>query len=300
MSSGELLKDTVNLSVDSLKREEYGTDFSEVKTVLCPENVSLEKEGTEYGEVSHFEYFSNTTGCKRGANILLPAGYDKNKKYPVLFFLHGIFGDEFSMINDPNSNIRFLAGNLVKEGSVDDAVVVFPNMFATGNPELKPGFSLEETLPYDNFINDLTDDLIPYVEANYSVMTDRDHRGLIGFSMGGRETLFIGLSRSDLFSCFCAISPAPGLVPGKDRFMEHVGQFREEEVEIKKKDFLPKLVMILCGTKDGVVGTFPKEYHELFDKNGIEHLWYEVPEADHDANAIKSGLFNFLIRWQSK
>jgi len=47
----------------------------------------------------------------------------------------------------------------------------------------------------------------------------------------------------------------------------------------------------------GVVGKFPLSYHELFEKNNVEHLWYEVPGADHDSNAIRSGIYNFLIRW---
>ena len=55
--------------------------------------------------------------------------------------------------------------------------------------------------------------------------------------------------------------------------------------------------MICCGTKDRVVGKYPLSYHEIFDRNGVPHLWYEVPDADHDSNAIRSGLFNFLIRW---
>ena len=54
--------------------------------------------------------------------------------------------------------------------------------------------------------------------------------------------------------------------------------------------------MICCGTKDSVVGKYPLSYHEIFDRNGVSHLWYEFPDADHDSNAIRSGLFNFLIR----
>ena len=115
--------------------------------------------------------------------------------------------------------------------------------------------------------------------------------------MGGRETLFIGLSRPDLFGYIGAIAPAPGLVPGKDSFMTHVGQMQEDEVKYDEDDVLPEFLMVCCGTRDSVVGKFPQSYHEIFERNGVGHLWYEVPGADHDSNAIRSGIYNFLIRW---
>lgn len=298
--SGELLKNTGDLSESSAwttEEETYCTSMDEVANVLCPARISSKRTNVEYGTVTHFEYDSATTGCKRGANILLPAGYDTEKAYPVLYFLHGIFGDENSMIMDGNNKIKEIVGNLKADGLIEDIIVVFPNMYASSDPELTPGFAAEQIAPYDNFINDLTNDLIPYIEANYSVMTDREHRGIIGFSMGGRETLFIGLSRSDLFAYIGAISPAPGLTPSKDWAMEHPGQLSEDEAVIKNTDYMPELLMICCGSKDSVVGSFPLSYHEIFDRNGVTHLWYEIPDADHDSNAIKSGLFNFLIRW---
>jgi hypothetical protein len=58
--------------------------------------------------------------------------------------------------------------------------------------------------------------------------------------------------------------------------------------------------MICCGTRDGVVGKFPESYHNIMTTNKVEHLWYEVPGADHDSNAIKSGLYNLLIRWHNE
>ena len=57
---------------------------------------------------------------------------------------------------------------------------------------------------------------------------------------------------------------------------------------------LPDSVLICCGTKDSVVGKFPKSYHQLFEKNGIEHIWFEILNADHDNNAIRAGLAYFI------
>ncbi|GFH96855.1 arabinoxylan arabinofuranohydrolase [Lachnospiraceae bacterium] len=264
----------------------------------CPEEAARSVAGREYGSLEHITYHSETTGLDRGANVLLPAGYDPEKQYGVLYFQHGIFGDEYSMTGDANNAIPQILGNLSAEGLAREVIAVFPNMYATSDPNQKPGFSNEEVAPYDNFINELTADLIPYIESHYSVLTDREDRGIIGFSMGGRETLYIGVNRPDLFGYIGAIAPAPGLTPAKDWAMSHPGQLQEEELRFQEGAQLPELLMVCCGTKDGVVGKFPESYHQILEKNGVEHLWYEVPGADHDSQAIRSGLYNFMIRWK--
>ncbi len=276
-------------------------DLKRVTDVICPETAEAECEDSKCGAKSFFTYSSKTTGTTRGAGILLPANYDTSKEYPVLYFLHGIFGDEYCLINDTNNKIPEILCNLKEAGNIGDVIVVFPNMYATTVQDGKPvmGKIDNETIaPYDNFINDLVNDLIPYVESHFSVSRDRAKRGLIGFSLGGRETLFIGTRRSDLFSCIGAVSPAPGLTPGRDWAMEHPGQLKEDELVVVQKDRYPlDLIMITCGTKDGVVGKFPESYHNILTTNGVEHLWYEVPDADHNSIAIKSGFYNYLIRW---
>lgn len=272
-------------------------DLSEVTQKTCPTEVTQRKSDRAYGTVEHVTYHSETTGLDRGASILLPPGYSTDKKYPVLYFLHGIFGDEYCIINDGNNKIPEILGNLAAEGKAREMIVVFPNMYATSDPNQKPGFDDAAIAPYDNFINDLVNDLIPYIESNYSVSSEKEDRAIIGFSMGGRESLFIGVSRPDLFSCIGAISPAPGLTPAKDWAMSHPGQLEESELKITDTENIPKLLMICCGTNDSVVGKFPLSYHEIMEKNEVEHLWYEVPGADHNDQAIRSGLYNFVLRW---
>lgn len=276
-----------------------GTEASDqtVTETDCPKAVCERAADRQYGTVEHITYHSQTTGLDRGANVLLPPGYSADRKYPVLYFLHGIFGDENSMIGDGNNKIPEILGNLAAEGKAREMIVVFPNMYATSDPDQKPGFDSKAIAPYDNFINDLVNDLIPYIESNYAASSAKEDRAIIGFSMGGRESLFIGVNRPDLFSCIGAISPAPGLTPAKDWAMEHPGQMEESELKITDEANLPKLLMVCCGTNDGVVGKFPASYHEIMERNGVEHLWYEVPGADHNDQAIRSGLYNFVTRW---
>lgn len=298
--SGELLRNDAGCltNADAVK-EQICREMNNIGQRLCPDYYSEKKEDVNYGKVEAITYFSKTTGCDRKANVLLPANYNKEKKYPVIYFMHGIFGDENSMIFEEANKLDIIFGNLVAEGEVNEAIVVFPNMFATGDPEIKPGFSAEGTAPYDNFINDLSEDLIPYIEETYPVFTDREHRAIMGFSMGGRETIYIGLMRSDLFDAWAAIAPAPGLVPSEDAMMKHDGQFTDREQMRFKHEEISKLVMISCGDIDGVVRDFPKTYHEIFEEHSIEHMWFEIPGADHNSIAIRSGYYNFLVRWKA-
>jgi len=298
--SGELLKNIDTELEGEVSKEPVERNRKSVIQTNCPQWLLNRDDSTEYGKVELISYYSNTTRSDRKANVLFPANYDIEKKYPVLYFLHGIFGDENSMIHDPNNKLDTIIGNLIAEKEIKEAIIVFPNMFAADNPDIQPGFSPEQVKPYDNFINDLVDDLVPFIEKTYPVLTGRDNRAVIGFSMGGRETIYIGLMRSDMFGSFAAIAPAPGLVPNRDMMMVHEGQFdSESEMNLKHTDSIPELFMICCGDIDEVVGQFPASYHRILDGNKVEHLWYEVPGANHDSFAIRSGFYNFLIRWEA-
>lgn len=260
-------------------------------SIMCPTELTKKKDGVEYGELIHTSYYSKTCEKDRNVNVLLPANYDSNKTYPVLYVLHGIFGDENSMIGDGKSGIPFILGNMMNEGLMKETIVVFPFMYASKDREQCTTIDIENVLAYDNFVNDLVGDLMPFLSSNYSVAEGKDATAVIGFSMGGREALAIGFYRPDLFGYVGSIAPAPGLIPSKDYAMEHPGQFAEDELVYEAEK--PYLIMLCCGDDDKVVGTFPKVYHELFVKNEVDHIWWEVPGSDHGDPAISSGIYNF-------
>lgn len=260
----------------------------------CPVNVANRKAGVSYPKAKHVNYYSTTCGRERGVNILLPADYSEDKQYPVFYLLHGIFGNENSFTSDSGNKINEIVSNMSADGYIPQPIIVFPNMYASSDPAQQPGFTAEACEPYDNFVNDLVNDLMPYMAENYSILTGRENTWLAGFSMGGRETLYITLCHPELFGYVCAISPAPGMTPAADMYMEHPGTLSEDEVRYDDSAVLPNVLMICCGTRDSVVGKFPLAYHELYEKNGIDHIWYEINGADHDNNAIKSGIYNIL------
>jgi len=266
----------------------------------CPSSISETRKGVTYGAYTHGTYYSETCGMERGYSILLPADYSTEKQYPVLYLLHGIFGNEYSFSQDASNKIKEIVGNMAADGYIEETIIVCPDMYATTDPAQKPGFDGDSCLPYDNFINDLVNDLMPYIESEYSVLTGRENTYLAGFSMGGRETLFITLKKPELFGYVCAISAAPGIVATTDKFMTHPGSMEESEVKIAEDTIAPEVLILCCGSKDSVVGQYPKSYHEMLEANGTEHIWYEIPGADHDNNAIKSGLYNLFKQIANK
>ena len=113
-------------------------------------------------------------------------------------------------------------------------IVVFPYLYTSKTQETCSGLDPENCRNYDNFINDLTTDLMPYIESTFSVKTGRENTAITGFSMGGREALFIGITHADLFYYIGAACPAPGLTPTTDSNMAHPGQLKESELIIEE------------------------------------------------------------------
>lgn len=259
----------------------------------CPAEYLTKRDGVSYGKFQREAYYSDYCKRERYYTVLLPADYDASKKYPVVYLLHGIFGDENSFAGD--AKIPILIGNMVADGLCGEFILVCPAMYAAGEGTAQvPAFDAEACIPYDRFPTELVQCLMPHINKTYSIMEDREGTNIGGFSMGGRETLYTLMLHPELFKNVCAMAPAPGMTPAKDGFMEHPGSLKEEEVVFAEGTLIPDKIIICCGTRDSVVGKFPLGYHELFTKNGISHFWYEVPGADHDMTTQYSGMFNFF------
>lgn len=143
--------------------EEEKTDMEIAKEIMagikpeetCPEELSAMKTEVDYGEIVKTTYYSTTCERDRNVNIVLPAGYSEDKKYPVMYILHGIFGDENSMLGDGKSGARVIIGNMVNDGKAKEMILVFPNMYASKDPNQAPAFDPESVKPYDDFVDDL-------------------------------------------------------------------------------------------------------------------------------------------------
>lgn len=268
-----------------IQEQEVALDMVEVEQYTLPEDYAAEKEGVTYGTMETVTYDSKTTGSTRKVNVILPAGYDENETYPVLYLLHGIGGDHNEWLG---ANPVKLIGNLIAAGEAEEMIVVMPNVRARANDGGNPSdiFTPEHFQSFDNFINDLRDDLMPFIESTYAVKTGRENTAVAGLSMGGRESLYIGLSMADTFAYVGAFCPAPGVLP----YNVEPGLFENEE--FKLPEGTESFVMIVEGNNDTVVGEWPSTYHATLEQNGVEHVYY-VTEGGHDFHVWSHGLYNF-------
>ncbi|WP_298529514.1 carbohydrate binding domain-containing protein [uncultured Ruminococcus sp.] len=248
-----------------------------------PSDSHLEKAGVKYGTIQKKTYFSKKANKNKPYNILLPADYDESKQYPVLYVLHGFFENEDRMITKGNGTMytRQIVGNAIASGEAKDMIVVCPLIFTSATKESATGFGDAASVEgYNNFVDDIVDSLMPHIESTYSVKTGRDYTAVTGFSMGGMESLQIGMKYGDKFGYVGAICPAPGAS----------GAFKWNN-----PDETPYLVFITGGTSDDVVGlSTPQGYHDNFTKNGVPHVWHVVQGGHHGDDSIHSSLYCFV------
>ncbi|WP_080676297.1 family 43 glycosylhydrolase [Ruminococcus flavefaciens] len=245
-----------------------------------PDSANQSKNGVTYGEIQKKTYYSNT--CKRNKkyNVLLPPNYDPNKKYPVMYILHGYYENPDRMLTTGNAEMhtREMLGNAIAEGAAKEMICVFPDVYSSATQDAVTGMDDNNNRAYDNFINQLKNDLMPEIEKNYSVLTGKDNTAITGFSMGGRESLLIGMQMSDKIGYIGAICPAPGVT----------GSFKWDSSNE------PYFLMITAGSNDQTVGDNPRSYHNSFEKNGVPHIWHYVNGGYHGDNCIRAHLYNFF------
>ncbi len=150
-----------------------------------PEGFKSRRDDIPHGKIELVEYESKTVGTTRKANVYTPPGYSSDKKYPVLYLLHGIGGDEGEWIRFANPNDLF--DNLIADGKAVPMIVVMPNGRAQKNDRAE-GMSWLRQPAFAVFERDLIDDLIPAIESKYSVDNNRERRAIAGLSMGGGQS----------------------------------------------------------------------------------------------------------------
>lgn len=247
--------------------------------IAAPEGFDKETAGIEHGTIEEVEYKSSTVGTTRKVTVYLPPKYDKSKKYPVLYLLHGIGGDHKEWMQGvPN----IIMDNLYAQGKAKPMIIVMPNGRALPNdkpegnvyaPEMVKGFEI--------FERDLIDDLIPFIQGKYSTYTDQPNRAVAGLSMGGGQSLNFGLGNLDKFAYVGGFSSAPNTKQPEQLI---------PDVEATKK--ANKLLWMVCGNKDGLM--FNSTRLKAFcDKNEVPCTLIEYPDGQHDFVVWKYGLYNF-------
>ena len=243
-----------------------------------PDGFKSHRDGIPHGKLEMIEYESTTVGTMRKMNVYTPPNYSSDKKYPVLYLLHGIGGDETEW--QRYASPHHMLDNLIADGKAVPMIVVMPNGRAQKNDRAE-GNVFASAPAFATFEKDLLNDVIPAIESRYSVDTDREKRAIAGLSMGGGQSFNFGLGNLDKFAWIGPFSAAPNtkpveeLIPNVDEVKTHV-----------------KLLWISCGNKDGLIRV-SQGVQRFLKKNEVPHVWH-VDENGHDAAHWSSSLYWFV------
>ncbi len=148
------------------------------------------------GALAEITYYSKSLQRFRRMHVYTPPGYENGKgRYPVFYLLHGASDSDDSWSSVGRAG--FILDNLIAAGTAKEMVVVMPAGHTTRSMGRPPGSPRPAV---DEFVQDFIEDIMPYVEAHYRVRTDRQSRAMAGLSMGGGQTLNIGIPHLDKFA----------------------------------------------------------------------------------------------------
>lgn len=245
-----------------------------------PAGFNKKRDDIPHGKLEMIEYESKTVGTTRKMQVYTPPGYSKDKKYPVLYLLHGIGGDETEWERFATPDV--LLDNLIADGKAVPMIIVMPNGRAQKNDRAE-GDVFAAGPAFAVFEQDLLQDVIPAIEARYSVQADREHRALAGLSMGGGQSLNFGLGHLDTFAWVGGFSSAPNTKPPEQLVPDPAAATQKL-----------KLLWLSCGNKDGLI-RISQGVHAYLKEKQVPHVWHVDGNA-HDATHWRNNLWLFAQR----
>jgi enterochelin esterase-like enzyme len=243
----------------------------------APAGFDEPRVGIAHGREEMVEYDSKTVGTRRKMLVYTPPGYTPGVRYPVVYLLHGIGGDETEWQRFVRPDV--ILDNLLADKAVVPMIAVFPNGRAEKNDRAE-GDIFSHFKAFENFEGDLLHDVIPYIDAHYSTLADSRHRALAGLSMGGGQSLNFGLTHLDTFAWIGAFSPAPN-TKAPDVLVPDPGLVRRKLL----------LLWLSCGNKDQLI-YINQGMHAFMKANGVPHIW-QVDSNAHDTPEWKNSLYLF-------
>ncbi len=268
--------------------------FAEPGLPDLPEKLPMEyrKSVQDGGLVQRIEYpskdyYGDRAEITKPALVYLPAGYSEENQYDLLVLCHGVGGTEreWGFLSNPSMG-KNLVDNLIAKGEIRPLIIVMPNGRSTkdcGNTDWS------NMQAFYSFGQEIRNDLLPWMDEHYATYGDRDHRYMAGLSMGGMQTINIGLCECmDLFSAFGAFSAAPTSYPAA-----------KVAAEIKKFDAYPiRYFYNLCGTGDSIAyasaSAAAKDLLKYTDQLTEANFHWQESPGDHNLDIWNLGLFNFL------
>jgi enterochelin esterase-like enzyme len=248
--------------------------LSQSNEVHVPGSPPPDWETTDvpHGIIHHHFYHSAVVGDDRDYYVYTPPDYYDPAKltgsYPTFYLQHGYSdgADGWTSVGRAN----FILDNLIAQGKVKPMLIVMT--LGYGAPEVLhrgPGAFRDASLTQRNmerFGQALITEVIPQVEKSYRVEADREHRALAGLSMGGAESLYVGLNHLDTFAWIGSFS-AGGL--GEDYGTEFPTLSSSANAQLH-------ILWIACGTEDRLLGP-NRKFREWLTSKGVQHTDIETP-----------------------
>jgi enterochelin esterase-like enzyme len=235
-----------------------------------PKGFDARREGVDRGKVETVEYHSKAAGCTRKMCVYTPPRFAKDKRYPVLYLLHGSLADETSWVKDGRADV--ILDNLYADKRAVPMIVVMPNS------------NLPSAAGADLFGADMLGDLIPCVEHRFPVQADRQHRALAGVSAGADQALALGLAHPETFAYLGSFI---GGLYNCQRFEE---QHQQALRALRAQNRL-ELLWLANGRKD-LTYEDCQDTLRLFDKYAIRYV-YKEGKGLHDWETARNDLFVF-------
>lgn len=247
----------------------------------APEGFDIQRPEIAHGRLDTITYASKTVGTNRKAVVYLPPGYSVKSKYPVLYLLHGIGGDELEWLR--NGNPQHILDNLYAQKKLIPMIVVLPNGRAMADDRATGNImAADKVAAFSNFEGDLIHDLIPYIEQHYRALKDRKSRAIAGLSMGGGQALNFGLGNLDKFAWIGGFSSAPNTKQPKELL--------PDPASAKSKI---NLLWISCGDQDRLL-SISERTRDYMSANQVPHTFLKEP-GQHDFKVWKNDLYLFSL-----
>jgi glucuronoarabinoxylan endo-1,4-beta-xylanase len=261
-----------------------------------PEGYYYKYSNIDYGTIDdRVTYYCSTIGEDKMCGVLLPPDYDESKEYPVVYLLHGFGGDHFDW-NRGDCYVQDIYGNMLDAKTALPAIVVMPDMYTAPASTKSSATRADMRKAYDQLINDMKNDLMPYIESHYAVKTGRVNTAIIGTSQGGTESLYIGFELQDRIGYIGALAPCTGVIPTPYNTGTYWNTPLMDDFMIKSPATTPYYLQLTAGNKDPWCLDSTKFYESKLTKNKIAHTYYLLGDAGHEDSVWENGLYNFFHR----
>lgn len=260
------------------------------------EEMFEKRDDVDYGTIlKDVTYYSTTAGDEKQCNILLPAGYDENGQYPVMYVFHGFGGDHSDQIDD-DSYLVLLYGNMLHDNLAVPQIIVNVDMYTDKLADKEDKTDEELRYIYDKAIDDIALDLMPFIEENYAVKTGRENTAVAGMSEGGAKSLCTGFQWLDRFGYIAAFAPDPGVIPTEFYKGTYWNTPYFDAFPQPDENTTPYYLYLAVGDEDPWNINCTLYFHEVLDEMGIKNQTDLAEGYEHDYLFWRQCFYNYLCK----